>query len=293
MTDNELLLLDRIQVIKSIDNLNEKGYLSFSGGKDSTVLHYLLDLALPNNTIPRVYMDTGIEYNDVRQFVKDLAKNDNRFVIIKPSKNIREILNIYGYPFKSKEYSDKLSTYQHSGMTPMINRYLGNGDKIYFLCPKKLRYQFREDFTLKVSKRCCDKLKKETAKHYVKDSGRTITITGMRLSEGGLRQTHRNNGCVFKDKENNIIKFHPLFPISDEWENWFIKENNIKLCKLYYPPYNFKRTGCRGCPYNLNLQKDLDIMKELLPFEYKSCEIIWKPVYDEYRKLGYRLRKEK
>lgn len=186
MDDNELLLLDRIAVIKQIQDLNEKGYLSFSGGKDSTVLHYLLDLALPNNTMPRVYFDTGIEFNDVRQFVRDLAKNDNRFVIIKPSKNIFNILKEYGYPFKSKEYSDKLSTYQHSGMTPMINKYLGNGDKMYFSCPKKLRYQFSEDFNLKVSKRCCDKLKKETTKHYVKDSGRTITITGMRLSEGWI-----------------------------------------------------------------------------------------------------------
>lgn len=62
MDDNELLLLDRIAVIKQIQDLNEKGYLSFSGGKDSTVLHYLLDLALPNNTILRVYFDTGIEY---------------------------------------------------------------------------------------------------------------------------------------------------------------------------------------------------------------------------------------
>lgn len=107
-----------------------------------------------------------------------------------------------------------------------------------------------------------------------------------------MRQIHKNNGCVFKDKENNVIKFHPLFPISDEWEDWFIAKYNVKLCKLYYHPYNFKRTGCKGCPYNLELQKDLDIMKELLPNEYKQCEIIWKPVYDEYRRIGYRLKKE-
>lgn len=117
---NKLLLEDRIAVIKAVDGLNEKGYLSFSGGKDSTVLHYLLDVALPNNNIPRVFFDTGIEYNAIRKFVYDLASKDNRFVILKPNKNISCILKEYGYPFKSKEYSDKLSIYQHSGLTPHL-----------------------------------------------------------------------------------------------------------------------------------------------------------------------------
>lgn len=165
----------------------------------------------------------------------------------------------------------------------MIQKYLS--DEKGFKCPKKLRYQFSEDFNLKVSKRCCDKLKKETSKHYLKDSGRSIVITGMRKEEGGLRSTHKN--CVIKDKENNVIKFHPLFVVSEEWENWFINERHIQLCELYYPPYNFKRMGCKGCPYNINLQKDLNNMPEN---ERKQCEIIWKPVYEEYRRIGYRLK---
>ena len=53
------------------------------------------------------------------------------------------------------------------------------------------------------------------------------------------------------------------------------------------------RTGCKGCPYSLNLQNDLDMMAQLLPNERKQCEIIWKPVYDEYRRIGYRLNKNK
>lgn len=74
-------------------------------------------------------------------------------------------------------------------------------------------------------------------------------------------------------------------------EDWYIKERNIRLCELYYPPYNFIRTGCKGCPFNLNLQKDLDTMEELLPNERKACEVIWKPVYEEYRRIDYRLTK--
>lgn len=79
--DNELLLFDRIEVIKATNDkydLEHNAYLSFSGGKDSTILHHLLDMALPNNRIPRVFIDTGIEYNMIREFVMELAKNGIR-----------------------------------------------------------------------------------------------------------------------------------------------------------------------------------------------------------------------
>lgn len=65
------------------------------------------------------------------------------------------------------------------------------------------------------------------------------------------------------------------------------------MCKLYREPFNFKRTGCKGCPYSLDLQEQLDTMAMYLPNEKKQCEMIWKPVYQEYRRLGYRLRKDK
>ena len=80
--DNELLLFDRIQVIQATNekyDLEHNAYLSFSGGKDSTIVHYLLDQAMPNNRIPRVFIDTGIEYQMIRDFVLKLAKNDDRF----------------------------------------------------------------------------------------------------------------------------------------------------------------------------------------------------------------------
>ncbi|MGX8833992.1 hypothetical protein ACWG0P_07240 [Amedibacillus sp. YH-ame6] len=87
-----------------------------------------------------------------------------------------------------------------------------------------------------------------------------------------------------------VKKFHPLLKVTNEWENWYITERNIELCKLYYPPYNFVRTGCKGCPFALTLQDQLETMARLLPNERKQCEYIWKPVYEEYRRIGYRLK---
>ena len=292
MLDNDFILSDRIQKIKSINemyDLENNAYISFSGGKDSTVLHYLIDIALPNNRIPRVFLNTGIEYNYIVDFVRKLSKNDERIKIISPKRNIREVLTNYGYPFKSKEHSQKVALYQRSGMTKTVSNYLGNGNKKTFLCPEKLKYQFSEDFTLKVSDKCCFKMKKEVAKVFANENSRAIAITGVRQGEGGLRKSMQGCTTFTGDK---LHKFHPLFPLEDDWIDWFIQENKIELCKLYYPPFNFKRTGCKGCPFSIELEKQLDVMRFLLPQEYKQCNLIWKPVYDEYRRIGYRLKKE-
>lgn len=293
--DYELMLYDRIEAIKSANikyDLENNAYLSFSGGKDSTLLHYLIDMALPDNKIPRVFINTGIEYNYIVEFVKELASIDDRFIILDPTIPIKPMLEKYGYPFKSKQHSHNLSIYQTSGeLTKTTKKYLGIESKIsMFQCPKQLRYQFTKDFNIKCSDQCCYKLKKEPVAKWQKKSDKSITITGMRKQEGGNRN---NLTCIVTDKENKVVKFHPLSVITNEFEEWFIKKYNIKLCKLYYEPFNFDRTGCKGCPYALELQEQLDTMKRFLPNEEKQCEIIWKPIYDEYRRIGYRLKNDK
>ena len=289
--DNELLLFDRLEIIKTtIAKYGEDNfYLSFSGGKDSTILHYLLDMAIPNNQIPRVFINTGIEYNAIVNFVKGLAANDDRFIILQPTQAIKPMLEKYGYPFKSKQHSHNVMVYQHSGIGLSVKRYLGIIESnTKFRCPKSLLYQFTQDFKIKLSDNCCRKMKKEPIKKWEKENNKHVAITGMRNSEGGKRASIK--GCILTDKQGNLKRFHPLIKVNDEWEEWFIKEHNIQLCELYYPPFNFKRTGCKGCPFSLDLQEQLETMDHYLPNEKKQCELIWKPVYDEYRKTNYRLK---
>lgn len=288
--DNELLLADRLGVIQTANkkyDLEHNAYLSFSGGKDSTILHHLLDEALPNNRIPRVFIDTGIEYLAIREFVLNLAKNDDRFVIIQPTKPIKQILETYGYPFKSKEHSLKVGQFQKGLISPNIEKYMRFGER--FACPKSLAYQFGKDFKLRLSNQCCYKLKKEPAHKWEKENHRPIAITGMRREEGGQRANIK--GCIITDKNGKAQKFHPLLVVSDEWEEWYRERERVQLAPLYYPPFNFKRSGCKGCPYAINLQDQLTTMAIHLPQEREQCEFIWKPVYDEYRRIGYRLDK--
>ncbi len=93
-------------------------------------------------------------------------------------------------------------------------------------------------------------------------------------------------------KTKKRFNFQPLIPVTKAWEDWFIEKYNIEICDIYKPPYNFERTGCKGCPFDIHIQRELDTLEKYFPSERKQCELILKPVYDEYRRLGYRLKKK-
>ena len=275
----------------------ENFYISFSGGKDSCVLSKLVDLALPDNKIPRVYANTGIDLNMVRDFVIDMQKRDNRVKIIKPTVPIKKMLESEGYPFKSKKHSATLATYQkygtmegkdglmhYTGTHPDGKKWSSNNS-----CPKKLMYQFTPEFKLKVSDRCCYRLKEEPLKKWSVENKRPYTMIGLMREEGGRR--HDSLCMSFRNKK--FYAFQPLVVLTKKWEDWFIEAYHISIPELYYPPFNFERTGCKGCPFNRNLQEKLDILEKYFPNERKQCEAIWKPVYDEYRRIGYRLKGDK
>lgn len=292
MTDYELLEIDRIAKIQSINkqyDLENNAYLSFSGGKDSTVLHYLLDLALPGNKIPRLFINTGIEYEYIVDFVKKLEQKDSRIQIVNSNVNIKKMLEIEGYPFKSKEHSLKLGEWQKGSIAKSNIYYKEMSGKSRYACPKKLLYQYERNFKLRLSDKCCYRLKKDISHKWEKENKKHILMTGMLAEEGGQRANLIN--CIIT-KKDKVVKFHPLLVCSTDFENYFIEKYDIELCKLYYPPFNFKRTGCKGCPYSLDLQEQLDIMGKYLPEEKRQCERIWKPVYDEYRRINFRLKNQ-
>ena len=291
MISNEDLLFDRKVKIQSVFRQYgiENFYISFSGGKDSTVLSWLIDQAAPGNQIPRVYADTGIEYKMVREFVKKKAEKDDRFVMIRPSVSIKKSLEEDGYPFKSKLHSALVDVYQRHGLTPGVKNYLLIGEKrTLSSCPEILKYQFTDQFTMKISDRCCDNLKKKPLDSWGKAHGKPYTITGIMHAEGGRRE---RAACLAFNKKR-LTHFNPLLPISKEREEWLIKTYQIEICDIYKPPYNFYRTGCKGCPFAITIQENLDTLERFFPNEKKQCERIWAPVYAEYRRIGYRLKKD-
>lgn len=315
---------DVLSIIRSknkIYDLEHFSSISFSGGSDSMLVSCLIDEAIPNNNIPRLYMNTGIEHRFMREFVLDLAKNDSRFIILTPKVNIPRMLKKEGYPFKSKQHSQNYGVYFRNkfkinnivqdiekepslvfdydfihnldrGVKSVIKYIFGTREREKECCtsikivPKVLEYQFKGDIPIFISDKCCLRMKEQPLDNWNKEHNKSIAIIGLRSDEGGRRAI--NKKCMSFSKKQ--ITFKPLMHITNEFKEEYFKRNNIKLCKLYYSPYDFKRTGCVGCPFNKDLQKDLEVLYKLLPNEYKQCLHIWKPVYDEYIRIGYRLK---
>ena len=92
MTENDFTLCDRIAKIKAINgeyNLLQNAYISFSGGKDSVACSKLIDLALPGNKIPRVFINTGIEYSAIVKFVQKNCHNSTNAQHTRDARRVR------------------------------------------------------------------------------------------------------------------------------------------------------------------------------------------------------------
>ena len=77
-------------------------YISFSGGKDSTVLRDLVHSMYPE--VPCVWVNTGLEYPEIQQFVR----SDPDSVIVRPAVDFKTVITEYGYPLISKEVSEAI-----------------------------------------------------------------------------------------------------------------------------------------------------------------------------------------
>ena len=101
-----------------------KVYVSFSGGKDSTVLLDLVRNVCGYDDVPAVFCDTGLEYPELREFVKTV---DN-VIILKPKKNFKQVIKEYGYPIFSKEISETIY-YSRMYLRELQNRETMSTDK--------------------------------------------------------------------------------------------------------------------------------------------------------------------
>ena len=92
-----------MKILEWYREYNGQVFTSFSGDKDSTVLLDLARQVCPD--IPAVYVDTGLEYPELRDFVKT---KDN-VIWLRPRYPFTQIIEKYGYPVISKEVSDVIS----------------------------------------------------------------------------------------------------------------------------------------------------------------------------------------
>lgn len=76
--------------------------VSFSGGKDSTVLLDIVRQYYPE--MPAVFSNTGLEYPEIQSFVRRHENVD----IVTPKMRFDEVIKTYGYPLIGKEVAEAI-----------------------------------------------------------------------------------------------------------------------------------------------------------------------------------------
>lgn len=292
-------------------------YISFSGGKDSTVLLHLAREVYPD--IEAVFINTGLEYPEIQKFVNTF---DN-VTILHPDMRFDEVIKRYGYPLIGKELALNIYTARHTGPnTRSWNRFEKDSEEA-------LKYAGRWDYhkykplrncDIPISHMCCNVMKKNPAKKYERQTGKK-PITGQMAYESRIReQKWMINGCN---------AFETTRPMSNPMSFWteqdvlrYIKENGIEIASVYgdIAPINqsqpdpdcklcttgCQRTGCIFCAFGAHREKPgegrFERLKETHPKQYAYCigggeyneDGIWQPskeglgmghVFDELNKI--------
>lgn len=285
---------------------NGQVYVSFSGGKDSTVLADLAARVCKVNGYKLVlwFSDTGLEYPEIREHVKTFGGwLQNKYKIEvetvidfpkdrKTGKRItfKDVILTKGYPIVSKEVSkvindarsaikkDNISSYALKQLNgDYINPYTGLKSPY-----NKEKWRFLLDAPFKISNQCCDIMKKRTAHYFEKDS-KLKPLIGVMASESQQRKSQWiKYGC--NSFEQNSPQSKPLSVWTEQDILEYLKRFNIPYASVYgeilqdekgkYYTTGCNRTGCIFCGFGCHLEKEpnrFQRLKETHPKQWEYC----------------------
>lgn len=245
--------LSRLTIETWIESHQGQVYVAFSGGKDSTVLLHLTRQI--DGSIPAVFVNTGLQYPEVRQF----ALSRDNVVELRPAKSFKQVIEDHGWPVVSKKVSRFVSDLQNP--TPRNaatrNLHLTGMNRAGNYCPSMVlskKWRFLVDAPFKISNYCCDVMKKAPFKKYALAS-RRVPIIGVMAEEGSDREkAYMRYGCLRiggKSPQCNPLGF---WTNQDVLEYIFI--NGLKYASVYGDVVHSKgrwmttgerRTGCIFC----------------------------------------------
>ena len=258
----------------------DKCYISFSGGKDSTVLLHLVRNLYPN--IEAVFVDTGLEYPEIKQFVKGF---DN-VTIIRPKMMFNEVITKYGFPIISKEVSE--AVYNARLHLQDGKKYKQHYEKLMGILKTKdgkpspyncKQWSFLLKAPFKISNRCCSVMKKVPAHLYHRQTGK-VPFVGTLAEEIRLRtQQYLKQGC--NGFETKIPTSIPIAFWKEQDVLQYIYDNKLDVAKVYgtvqcdkdgYFTTGVSRTGCMFCGFGCH--------REQAPNRFQQLAITHPKQYD-------------
>lgn len=278
---NAKIMMTKRRIREWYEHWDGQVYVSFSGGKDSTVLKHIVDSMYSD--VPSLFVNTGLEYPEIQRF----AKSQKNVFVVRPEVRFDEVLKTYGYPVIGKQQARCIRDLQNADgrNEATVNLRLTGYTREGKYCPSmKLAAKWvpMKDAPFRISEQCCDVMKKVPAKKYQKETGRKPIMATM-ACESSLRQkAWRMTGCnAFTAKpprsapmsfwtENNILEYLVKF--------------NVPYCSVYgeikqgddgsYYTTDEKRTGCIFCMFGCHLEKEpnrFQRLKQTHPRQYEYC----------------------
>lgn len=280
-------------------------YVSFSGGKDSTVLLHLVRELYPR--VEAVFVNTGMEYPEIQQF----AKSFDNVTVLRPQMRFDEVIKKYGYPVISKAVARKIHD-ARDGKEWALQYIAGtakmqNGKKSRF-CVDKYAPLLTVDFL--ISNVCCYIFKKTPFKQYARLVDKH-PITAQMAAESNQRAAQWIlKGCNVFDTKSPMS--NPMSFWTEQDVLQYIRQNDIKIASVYGDiVYNDEpdqlrmedgycgklcttgcdRTGCIFCGFGAHLERGetrFQRLKRTHPKQYAYCigggeygsDGLWRPNKD-------------
>jgi 3'-phosphoadenosine 5'-phosphosulfate sulfotransferase (PAPS reductase)/FAD synthetase len=236
----------------------EKVFVSFSGGKDSTVLLHIARKLYPN--MLALFVNTGLEFPEVVKFVKSIEN----VKILKPEKTFKRVLDEYGWCFPGKDVALAIE-YARKGSNWALNCFNGvnsKGEPSFYKSTRYPRWKFLIDAPFKISSKCCSIMKERPLDKYATKTKSATFVATLAEESARRKNAYMQTGCNAFDSERPVSK--PLSFWTEQDILRYLKEFKIPYTSVYGDIVETEkglqttgqaRTGCIFCPIGCHLDQ--------------------------------------